>query len=433
VDIAKYERVLNMPRVKKLGRVSRVVGLTVESVGPEVRVGGTCHIKINKYGDPVVAEVVGFRDSNILLMPLGGVGGVEPGGIVEAAGEPLMMKVSESMLGRVLNGLGEPIDGKGPIEGGTRRTISGAPPDPLTRRRISEPLPLGIKAIDGLLTIGKGQRVGIFAGSGVGKSTLIGMIARNTRADINVIGLIGERGREVREFIEKDLGEEGLSRSVLVVATSDQPALVRLKAAEAATAAAEFFRELGKDVILLMDSLTRYSMAQREIGLAVGEAPVSRGYTPSVFAAMPKLLERAGTSEKGSITGLYTVLVDGDDMTEPVTDTARGILDGHIVLSRKIASRNQYPAIDVLSSVSRVMPDVTAKEHRQAANIVKKNMAVYADAEDLINIGAYAKGSSAEIDAAIEKHGAILELLSQATDERFDYDDIKEQVARIAG
>jgi flagellum-specific ATP synthase len=283
------------------------------------------------------------------------------------------------------------------------------------------------------LTIGKGQRVGIFAGSGVGKSTLMGMIARNTKADINVIGLIGERGREVREFIEKDLGEEGLKRSVLVIATSDQPALVRLKAAEVATSVAEYFRSKGQDVMLLMDSLTRYAMAQREVGLAAGEPPVSRGYTPSVFAAMPKLLERAGNSDAGSITGLYTVLVDGDDLTEPVTDTARGILDGHIVLNRKIANRNHYPAIDVLASVSRVMSDIVTAEHKKAANLFKKSMAVYADAEDLINIGAYVKGSNADIDDAIAKHQDIMDFLTQATEEKFEFDDTVEDLQRIVG
>jgi flagellum-specific ATP synthase len=323
------------------------------------------------------------------------------------------------------------MDGKGPIVTGDDYKITNPPPNPLTRKRIREPLELGIKAIDALLTVGKGQRIGIFAGSGVGKSTLMGMIARNTKADINVIALIGERGREVREFLEKDLGEEGLKRSVVVIATSDKPALVRLKAADVATSVAEYFREQGKDVILLMDSLTRYAMAQREVGLATGEPPVSRGYTPSVFAAMPKLLERAGTSDKGSVTGLYTVLVDGDDLTEPVTDTARGILDGHIVLARKIANRNQYPAIDVLASISRVMTDVVSQDHKKAANLMKKVMAIYADAEDLINIGAYVSGSNPDIDDAIERYPAIRGFITQSVEEAFEFNQTVADMIKI--
>jgi flagellum-specific ATP synthase len=300
-----------------------------------------------------------------------------------------------------------------------------APPNPMARKRITDPLPLGVNAIDGLLTIGKGQRVGIFAGSGVGKSTLMGMIARNTKADINVIALIGERGREVKEFIERDLTDEGLSRSVVVVATSDQPALVRLKGALVATAIAEYFRDTGKDVLLLMDSLTRYAMAQREVGLAIGEPPVSRGYTPSVFSVFPKLLERAGTNDKGSITGLYTVLVDGDDLTEPVTDTARGILDGHIVLSRELANKNHYPAIDVLASVSRVMSDIVDKEYKNQAAQIKRVMAVYRDAEDLINIGAYVKGSSDKIDYAIDCIDNITAFLQQETDKKVSFEEVR--------
>jgi flagellum-specific ATP synthase len=421
VNLAKYNQALERRHVKKLGRVSQVVGLAIESVGPDVSVGQTCLIKPVDY-PPIPSEVVGFRDGNTLLMPLGAMDGVGPGSEVLATGRPAAIRVSDELLGRVLDGLGKPMDGLPPVSG-TLRPVSGMPPNPLSRNRIATPLSLGVKAIDGLLTIGKGQRVGIFAGSGVGKSTLMGMIARNTIAEVNVIGLIGERGREVREFIEKDLGEEGLKRSVLVIATSDQPALVRLKAAETATAVAEHFRECGRDVLLLMDSLTRFSMAQREVGLAAGEPPVSRGYTPSVFAVMPKLLERAGNSDKGSITGLYTVLVDGDDLTEPVTDAARGILDGHIVLNRKIANRNHYPAIDVLASVSRVMSDIVSKEHKQLANSIKNSMAVYADAEDLINIGAYTKGSSPAIDDAIDKHGKIDSFLTQLTEEKFSFEE----------
>ncbi len=431
IDISKYNIVLEKEYIKRLGRVSQVVGLTIESIGPDVSVGSCCIIKGNKNVGGIRAEVVGFRDNKILLMPLGSMDGIGSGSIVESQDKPLSVRVGSELLGRILDGLGEPMDGKGPINFETECSVSNSPPDPLKRKRITEHLSLGVKPIDGLLTIGKGQRIGIFAGSGVGKSTLMGMIARNTSADINVIALIGERGREVREFIEKDLGEKGLKRSVLVIATSDKPALVRLKAAEIATTIAEYFREKGKDVLLLMDSLTRYAMAQREIGLATGEPPVSRGFTPSVFSVMPKLLERAGTSEKGSITGLYTVLVDGDDFTEPVTDTARGILDGHIVLSRKLANRNHYPAIDVLASVSRVMSDIISNEHKKAAFEMKKTMAVYSDAEDLINIGAYVKGSNPDIDYAIEKHSAVNDFLTQATDESFDFDNTLETMMDI--
>jgi flagellum-specific ATP synthase len=368
--------------------------------------------------------VVGFRDSKVLLMPLGDMAGVSPGSLVVASDAVLRAGVGKDMTGRVLDGLGYPIDGKGPFKPEKYYPVDNEPPHPLNRKRITDPLPLGIKAIDGLLTVGKGQRLGIFAGSGVGKSTLLGMIARNTRADVNVIALIGERGREVREFIEKDLGEEGLSRSVVVVATSDQPALLRLKGAFIATAIAEYFRDLGKDVLLMMDSLTRFAMAQREVGLAAGEPPVSRGYTPSVFGIMPRLLERAGNSEKGSITGLYTVLVDGDDFTEPVTDTARSVLDGHIVLSRSLANRNQYPAIDVLASVSRVMPDIITDQHKEAAAEVKKALAVYRDAEDLINIGAYVSGSNEKIDYAISLIDKINGFIRQLVEERYDFDDV---------
>ena len=423
VDLRKYHSVAEKSYVKKLGRVSQVVGLTIESIGPDVDVNQLCEIKANKYGNPVLAEVVGFRGNNILLMPLGGMTGIGPGSIVQARDKPITIQVSDSLLGRIINGLGMPMDGKPPINDGTEFFVTNNPPDPLFRNRITTPLVMGIKAIDGLLTIGKGQRIGIFSGSGVGKSTLMGMAARNTKADINVIALVGERGREVREFIEKDLGEEGLKRSVLVIATSDQPALVRIKAAEVATSVAEYFRSKGNDVMLLMDSLTRFAMAQREVGLAIGEPPVSRGYTPSVFGVMPRLLERAGNSNVGSITGIYTVLVDGDDLTEPVTDTARGILDGHIVLARKIANKNHYPAIDILASVSRVMTDIVTREQKNAANAIKKSMAIYSDAEDLINIGAYVKGSNEDIDDSIEKHPHINTFLTQLVEEKFSYEE----------
>ncbi len=424
IDLGKYLDILDESDfIEYSGKVSKVVGLTIESTGPEVNMGEICHICPAKGKKAIEAEVVGFKDNKVLLMPLGEMNGIGPGNKVVATGEHLRIGVGDMLKGRILDGMGNPIDSKGDLEGQCYYPVDNATPHPLQRKRITEPLPLGVKTIDGLLTVGKGQRVGIFAGSGVGKSTLIGMIARNTKADINVIALIGERGREVKEFIEKDLGEEGLKRSILVIATSDQPALVRLKGALIATAIAEFFRDQGKDVLLLMDSLTRFAMAQREIGLAVGEPPVSRGYTPSVFAAMPKLLERSGCSDKGSITGLYTVLVDGDDLMEPVTDTARGILDGHIVLSRALANKNQYPAIDVLASISRVMTDIVTDEHKKTAAEIKKVMAVYRDAEDLINIGAYVRGSNEKIDYAIDVYDKIIGFIEQGTHDKLTFEE----------
>ncbi|MFV0502708.1 MAG: flagellar protein export ATPase FliI [Lachnospirales bacterium] len=430
IDIKKYSVGLDFP-VKKLGKVSRIVGLTIESIGPDVSVGTVCEIKVGIHEKIVLAEVVGFRDSNILLMPLGSIEGISPGAMVEALDGPIKVRVGDSLLGRVFDGLGEPMDDRQHIDSEKYVGVSNSAPDPLHRNRIKDVLPLGVKIIDGLLTVGKGQRIGIFAGSGVGKSTLMGMIARNAKADVNVIALIGERGREVREFIEKDLGEEGLKRSVLVIATSDKEALIRLKAAEVATAIAEYFREEGNDVMLMMDSLTRYAMAQREVGLAIGEPPVSRGYTPSVFSAIPKLLERAGNSEKGSITAIYTVLVDGDDLTEPVTDTARGVLDGHIVLSRKIANKNQYPAIDVLASVSRVMSDIVTNEHKSYSKVIRQLMATYSDAEDMINVGAYVQGSNEEIDTAIAKNKSIKDFLTQGTEEKYEFNNTVDIMATI--
>lgn len=425
INYKKYKNIISTHDfVKYSGRVSQVVGLTIESLGPAVKLGEICHIYPLKSQEPIIAEVVGFKSNIVSLMPLGDMSGIGPGSRVEATGKSLMVKVDNSLLGRILDGMGNPIDEKKLIDSKCFYPVENTPPNPLTRKMIKEVLPLGIKCIDGLLTIGKGQRVGIFAGSGVGKSTLMGMIARNTKADVNVIALIGERGREVREFIENDLQEEGLARSVLVVATSDQPALVRLKAAQLATSIAEFFRDQGKDVMLLMDSLTRYAMAQREVGLAVGEPPVSRGYTPSVFAIMPKLLERAGTSEIGSITGMYTVLVEGDDMNEPVADTARGILDGHIVLSRSLANKNHYPAVDVLASISRVMPNIVSDEQKQYSNEIKNLMAVYKEAEDLINIGAYSRGSNKNIDVAIDKNEDINKFLKQETHEKVEIEEV---------
>ncbi|NMA84370.1 MAG: flagellar protein export ATPase FliI [Epulopiscium sp.] len=429
--LSKYTSVLAKNYIKQIGRVAAVIGLTIESIGPPASVGDLCKIYSLKTQEEVYAQVVGFKDHRMLLMPLGNMEGIGPGSLVENTGVGLTVPVGEQLLGRVLDGLGNPIDGKEKIGQCKQYPLENTPPDPLMRNRIQEPLPLGVKAIDGLLTVGKGQRMGIFAGSGVGKSTLLGMMARNTQADVNVIALIGERGREVREFLEKDLGEEGLRRSVLVVATSDQPALIRLMAAQTATAIAEYFRDQGNDVLLMMDSLTRFAMAQREIGLAIGEPPVTRGYTPSVYAVMPKLLERAGHSEVGSITGLYTVLVDGDDMNEPVADTARGILDGHIVLSRKLANKNHYPAIAVLESVSRVMGDVIDLQHQKNAFMMKKLLATYTEAEDLINIGAYVTGSNPDIDEAILKMPAINQFLTQDISDDIQMLDVIQELAEI--
>ena len=400
------------------------MGIIVESNGPPCGVGELCEI----YPDsghttqPVLAEVIAFRDNRTLLMPFGPVSDIKPGSEVVTTGSSLRVHVGEELLGRVLDGLGRPLDGKGPIRAERKAATSSEPPHPLARNRITEPLSLGIRAIDGLLTVGKGQRVGIFAGSGVGKSTLLGMISRNTAADVNVIGLIGERGREVREFIEKDLGAEGLARSVVVVATSDQIPIIRLRGAQVATTIAEYFRDKGLDVLLMMDSVTRIAWAQREIGLASGEPPTTRGYTPSVFAFLPRLLERSGCSSRGSITGLYTVLVEADDMNEPIADTVRGILDGHIVLSRELAARNHYPAIDVLASVSRLMNDVTTPEHRSLAGRLRDVLATYRASEDLINIGAYSAGSNPKIDFAISKIDAINSFLKQRVDERVSFE-----------
>ena len=366
--------------------------------------------------------MVGFRDKKTLLMPYEAVEGIGFGSMVENTGAPLSIQVSEELLGQTLDGLGRPTGDAAPVNGKVY-SVEAPPPDPMSRDIIEDVLPLGVKAVDGLITIGKGQRIGIFAGSGVGKSTLLGMFARNTKADVNVIALIGERGREVREFIERDLGPEGMKRSVVVVATSDKPALERNKAAKTATAIAEYFRDQGKDVLFMMDSLTRFSMAQREIGLASGEPPVSRGYPPSVYSEMPKLLERAGRSKTGSITGLYTVLVDGDDFNEPITDTARSILDGHVMLSRKLAHRNHYPAIDILQSISRCMSQIAEREHKQAAGKLKNVLATYSEAEDLINIGAYKNGSNPNIDYAIEKIDAVNAFLMQAVEDKFSFEE----------
>ena len=430
--VAKYIGLLEgYDLIKMNGRVVRVVGLTIESQGPQVKLGEHCYIKIVNSDKMIDAEVVGFNEEKISLMPLGETVGIGHGCEVIATGESLRIPVGEGMLGRVLDGLGKEIDGKGVFEVDKYVSLENQPPNPLKRMRIKEPLSVGVRAIDGILTCGKGQRVGIFAGSGVGKSTLLGMIARNTEADINIIALVGERGREVREFIERDLGDEGLKKSVVIVATSDQPALVRLKAALTATAIAEYFREKGKNVVLMMDSLTRFAMAQREVGLAVGEPPATRGYTPSVFAMLPKLLERTGNSENGTITGLYTVLVDGDDMNDPIADAARGILDGHIVLSREIASKNHFPAIDILSSVSRVMTEVTNVDHIEGASSLREVLANFREVEELINIGAYKSGNNQDADYAISKIKNVNKFLKQGVNEVTNLENAKEDLFKI--
>ena len=422
INIEKYEHLMHEPFYQKLGKVSKIVGLTIESIGPDAKLNDLCKIYSPDKSQTMFAEVVGFKDSRVLLMPFENVDGIGPGCIVENTEKSLEVKVGNGILGHTLDGLGNPMEGD-IVDLTDTYPVEAAPPDPMKRVIINQVLPLGVKAVDGLLTVGKGQRIGIFAGSGVGKSTLLGMFARNTKADINVIALIGERGREVREFIERDLGPEGMKRSVLVVATSDKPALIRNKAAKTATAIAEYFRDQGKDVLLMMDSLTRFSMAQREIGLASGEPPVTRGYPPSVYSEMPKLLERAGMAEKGSITGLYTVLVDGDDFNEPITDTARSILDGHIILSRKLGHKNHYPAIDILQSISRCMSQISTKEHKKMAGRLKNVLATYNEAEDLINIGAYKKGSNKNIDYAISKIDAVNAFLMQQTDEKYSFEE----------
>lgn len=424
--LEKYQKLADNTYFQRLGKVVKIVGLTIESVGPDAKLNDLCRIIIDKNnGTSILAEVVGFRDKRLLLMPFESVEGIGVGCIVENTGHPLSVLVGDELLGHAVDGVGRPTDLKEfeTLDLKYEYPVEATPPDPMSRKIIDEVLPLGVKAVDALITIGKGQRIGIFAGSGVGKSTLLGMFARNTKADINVIALIGERGREVREFIERDLGEEGMKRSIVVVATSDKPALIRNKAAKTATAIAEYFRDQGKDVLLMMDSLTRFSMAQREIGLASGEPPVTRGYPPSVYSEMPKLLERAGNSDVGSITGLYTVLVDGDDFNEPITDTARSILDGHIMLSRKLGHKNHYPAIDVLQSISRVMSSIATKEHKALAGKLKNVMATYNEAEDLINIGAYKSGSNPDIDYAVRKIRDVNAFLRQATDEKFLFEE----------
>lgn len=433
LDLAVYEQKLEaLDPVRYEGRIAQVVGLVIESNGPPAKMGEVCRI-LPEGESPVLAEVVGFRNERLLLMPLGPMGGIKPGSRIIGTGRPFMVPVGLELQGRILDGLGQPIDGRGPLGTRFKVPMDRNPPNPLHRRRIDRVMPMGVRAIDALLTVGVGQRLGIFAGSGVGKSTLLGMIARNAKADINVIGLIGERGREVREFIEKDLGPEGMARSVVVCATSDTPALVRLKGAFVATAIAEAFRDMGANVMLMMDSVTRFAMAQREVGLATGEPPATKGYTPSVFALLPRLLERAGMGAEGSITALYTVLVDADDFNEPISDAARGILDGHIILSRDLAAMNHYPAIDVLQSVSRVATEITSEEHQRRAGALRELLATYRDARDLINIGAYAPGSNPAIDRAITLKDPIDRFLRQRMNEASSFDDALNGLAALVG
>ena len=422
IDLKKYNSfIAKTDFVKKTGRVNRIVGLVIEGDGPAVSVGSLCNIYPSNR-PTIQAQVVGFQDKKILLMPLGDIMGIEPGSIIESTEEFPAFQVSNALIGRIIDGNGEPIDGKGPIPAGAEYPLMGRPMNPLERTRLREPLDIGVRSINGLLSFAKGQRLGILAGTGVGKSVLMGMIARNTNADVNVIALIGERGREVKEFIDENLGEEGLKRSIVIAAASDQPPLVRLRGAYIATTIAEYFRDQGNDVMLMMDSVTRFALAQREIGLSVGEPPTTRGFTPSVFSLLPKLLERAGTSSgEGSITGLYTVLVEGDDLNEPISDAVRAILDGHIVLSRELASHNHYPAIDVLNSVSRLMIDVVSKEHYDLSMKFKDIFATYKSAEDLINIGAYTRGSNPKIDQAIQKHDLMISYLRQGIVESVDW------------
>ncbi|SMB82466.1 type III secretion system ATPase, FliI/YscN [Desulfonispora thiosulfatigenes DSM 11270] len=425
VNLQKY-----IPRIRSLdlydfiGKVTKVVGLTIEVSGIKPSVGELCFIEVTGKEKKLLAEVVGFKEKSSLLMPLGEIGGIYPGCKVYASGQTHTINVGPELLGKVMDSTGRFLEEDDIALSGGNYPIENEPPNPLKRKPIEEILETGVKVIDGLLTCGVGQRMGIFAGSGVGKSTLLGMIARNSSADVNVIGLIGERGREVLEFIRNDLGQEGIARSVVIVSTSDEPALLRVKGALVATAVAEYFRDSGKNVLLMMDSVTRFAMAQREIGLAIGEPPTTRGYTPSVFAMLPRLLERAGNSDKGTITGLYTVLVDGDDMNEPVADAVRGILDGHIVLSRDLASQNHFPAIDVLQSVSRLMSSITDKEQQELASKLRNHLAVYKRNEDLINIGAYSLGSNPQVDAAIKIQPIITEFLKQMMNEKYTYEDM---------
>ena len=407
----------------QMGRIDKIVGMTIEATGPVCNIGDVCEIEAPKSEERFYAEVVGFRENKVLLMPYDEMEGIGYGSAVKNTGDKLRIPVTNALVGRTVDALGSPIDGKGPICGEYYYPITGQMSNPMERPRIDTPIQLGVKAIDGLLTVGKGQRIGIFSGSGVGKSTLMGMIAKNVKADVNVIALVGERSREVVEFINKDLGEEGMKRTVLVVATSNQSAMMRSKCTMTATTIAEYFKDQGMDVLLMMDSLTRFAMAQREIGLSIGEPPVARGYTPSIYSDLPKLLERSGNFKEGSITGIYTVLVEGDDSNEPVSDTVRGIIDGHIMLSRKVAMSNRYPAIDVFASISRLMNDIVLPEHKEAASRFRKMLSLYEANFDLISIGAYKKGSNQELDEAVARIERLYDFLRQNVDESYTLDE----------
>lgn len=425
-----FNAVLTNEPIRVHGKITEVIGLLIESTGPAASVGDVCNIERN--GNLVgKAEVVGFKQDRTLLMPLGKVTGIYPGLSVVGTKRPLSVSVGKELLGRILDGLGQPIDGRGALHTLRKRSITSSIPNPLHRHRITNPLETGIRAIDGIVTIGKGQRMGIFAGSGVGKSILLGMMARHCASDVNVIALVGERGREVREFLERDLGPEGLKRSVVIVATSDQPALIRIKGALLAATIAEYFRDEGNDVLFLVDSVTRLATAQREVGLAIGEPPATKGFTPSVFSLLPQFLERAGTSQDGSITGLFTVLVEGDDMDEPIADATRSILDGHIVLSRRLAHRNHFPAIDTLESISRCMPDVITREHDMQVTQLKELMTAYRENEDLIQIGAYAIGSNEQVDRAIKLDEPLRRFLRQDREESTKFDETKLQLSEL--
>ena len=433
INLTRYKKIINETKpAVEVGKVTQIIGLIIESDGPKASIGDLCYIYNDLDEKPMWAEVVGFKTKKLLLMPLGSMDGLRPGAIVTNTGAPMQIKVGPQLIGRVLDGLGQPIDSLGDVNTETTYSTHAEIINPLNRQLIRTPLSLGIRAIDGFITAGKGQRLGVFAGSGVGKSTTLAMMAKNTNADLNVIALIGERGREVREFIESTLGPEGMKRSIVVVATSEQPSLVKIKAGFVATAIAEYFRDQGKDVLFMLDSVTRIAMAQREVGLAVGEPPATRGYTPSVFALMPKLLERAGSNEYGTITGLYTVLVEGDDFNEPISDTARSILDGHLMLSRALAHKTHYPAVDVLESISRVMKEVTTKEHIKAAGKIRNLLAAYKKNEDLINIGAYVNGSDPVTDKAIKYMNDINAFLQQSIDEKTAYDETVDRLLALA-
>lgn len=415
--------IADLDSCSRMGKIDKIVGMTVESIGPSSNIGDVCKITCEETKQSTLAEVVGFKENKVLLMPYKEIEGIGYGSLVKNTGDKLKVKMSNDLIGRTVDALGQPIDGGLPIKGEEAYPVNGTPSNPMMRPQIKDIIEMGVKPIDGLLTIGKGQRMGIFAGSGVGKSTLMGMLARNVKADINVIALVGERGREVVEFINRDLGPEGVKRSVLVVATSEQPAMMRLKCAMTATTIAEYFRDQGKDVLLMMDSLTRFAMAQREIGLSIGEPPVARGYTPSIYTVLPKLLERSGNFETGSITGIYTVLVEGDDANEPISDTVRGIIDGHIMLSRKVAMKNHYPAIDILASISRLMSEITSPEQKELAGKLRNTLSMYTANADLISIGAYKSGTNPELDIAIQKIGEINKFLQQKVDEKFEFEE----------